>query len=165
MFRHKPKRLHRGDRVAHASLDDPKGWAKAGVVEEVIGEDAAGLVVARWEGETDLIGYDRREVIPLVGPEARLGPVVLYPRHLWAALRQPRGALAICVAVFGAIALNVLSSADHWHRSQTVDIGVVSIMAVIVVFGSLEWRLRRVAARAAQPSRPNQPARPKAPSA
>ena len=81
--------LHRGQKVAHRELDDPRGGAKQGVVEEAIGEEPA-LVVLETDGRRE--AYDSRELVPLTGIS---GPVILHPRHAWRLLRTSQARLAL----------------------------------------------------------------------
>ena len=81
-----------GSRVAHRALDGHSGGALAGVVEEVIGEDPALVVVKDPSGER--VAYDERELrrlhrVPLLSR----GPVILRPHHLWRLLTGRRRAV------------------------------------------------------------------------
>lgn len=77
-----------GDRIAHVGLDDPRGTAKVGVVRETVGSDPQ-LVVAEWEDEGAPVAFDARELqvlrrVPLLSR----GPILIYPHHLWNAIRS-----------------------------------------------------------------------------
>jgi hypothetical protein len=83
--------LRPGTPVVHRGLDDPEGVAKVGIVAERLEDAESGLVVARWRDEEGLLAFDERELEPLIAlPLVSRGPMLLYPRHLWAALRRGR---------------------------------------------------------------------------
>lgn len=91
----KTRRLKKGDRVAHLTLDNRDGTAKCGIVEDTVGDDEQTLVIGRFDDSPTPEAYDSREVEKLLTiPGLGRGPVLLYPRHLWRLLTRPfrRGA-------------------------------------------------------------------------
>lgn len=79
-----------GAPVIHRGLDDERGLAKSGRIEEKIGNDRSALVIAHWQDERGLVGFDNREVERLYNlPLISSGPLLLYPHHVWNLLRYP----------------------------------------------------------------------------
>ena len=66
--------LHPGQKVVHRNLDASNGLAKVGVVTETVGDE---LAIARWRDGDEEIGFDSRELQPLVNlPLLSRGPVL-----------------------------------------------------------------------------------------
>lgn len=81
-LRNKQPKWKVGQRVAHVQVDEPKGSARAGTVEEIIGDGSEALIAVRWSDDNSTEAYDARELVPLVGPGKR-GPVFLSVGHVW----------------------------------------------------------------------------------
>lgn len=80
-------KLRSGSIVAHRSLDENGGVAKHGRVEETVDGK---LVIAHFEDEPALVGFDSREVQRLIMfPGLSRGPIMLYGHHLWSVLKMP----------------------------------------------------------------------------
>lgn len=134
-------------RVAHATLDDPRGLAKTGVVQEEIGDDESGVVIADW-GEDGLVGYDRREMVPLLN-HSDSSPVILRPRHLWALLKTPFGAVSVLLALAVGLLLAYMRSVQHWDKTTVLGAGVGMLIVALVCLLFVEARMRRRAQREA----------------
>lgn len=132
---------HLGARVAHVTLDDPEGGARAGFVTEYVGDEETGIIVIRNpDGSSE--GYDRREIVPLVGlgSLSRGGPVLLYPHHLWALIKRPVGILSVFIAVLLAAALSTVSVSEQWSTQAVVLVGLGLIVLLMVLVMAASWR-------------------------
>jgi hypothetical protein len=88
-----------GTQVVHRSLDEPSGVPKHGRVAETVGD---ALVIAQFVDETNPVGYDKRELTPLIMiPFLSSGPLMLTPRHLWNVLKHNVLALTHRVTALG----------------------------------------------------------------
>lgn len=138
------KSLKKGARVAHNGLDNKDGAAKTGVVVEVIGDDESGLVVGRWDGEKELVAFDRREIVHLVGgAESNFGPVILKPRHMVAMFKRPRTLIALLVTMIIAIGINVVASVSALSATTTVGVGLGLILIFVLGYVVSEIRYRK----------------------
>ena len=122
----------KGTRVAHRELDDPDGGARQGIVEDVVGEEPA-LVVMRTGRSRE--AYDSRELVQLSGFP---GAVVLHPRHALLLLRTSWARLAF-VLDLALMALFVVAAFSwKWPLASLLLLGVVVVLVAWIALLILE---------------------------
>lgn len=133
-----PHAASRGRRVAHRSLDDPSlGTAKVGVATETFGDDLPRqLVAARFEDGKREEAFLREELVDLGPAGLSRGPVLLYPRHLRALMRQPLMAGAMLIALALGVVISVLAENVDWSL-PLVSLVVVPVAIAFLLFGRL----------------------------
>lgn len=134
-YQHQP---HPGEHVAHRSLDEGKGGAKTGVVEEYVGDKDSGIVIIQDDEGRE--GFDRRELVTLRGPQG--GPVILHMRHLKAIFYNRRSFLAFVLALVLVLGLVSLSVQHHLSTLDTILTGLAALVADIFLLFKLIQRCR-----------------------
>lgn len=147
----RPRPSARGHRVAHRHLDDPRlGTARVGVATETFDDDSKQLVAARFE---DVEGsheeaFLREELVDLGPAGLSRGPVLLYPRHLWALLRRPSMVAAMLLALALGVVISVVAENVNWSLVLVACVVVPVAIAFLLLGRLLESRVtRRVSAR------------------
>lgn len=129
----KKRRTGRGHRVMHRTLDDRNlGTAKTGIVTETVGDDTQELVIAKFDDGSGEEAFDRRELVDLGPAGLSRGPVLHYPRHLWALLRKPAVMISmlLTIAITSALCITVYGLA---LSAKTVLIVAVPLLAATVI--------------------------------
>lgn len=120
-----------GQRVAHRDVDSPKGGARVGRVEEVIGDEKGSLVVAQWEDDSRE-GYDDRELKPIVS-QSDDTPVILHLRHLRVVLKERRFSLATLIVLLVPFTLIILALTNVISTVEALVIGAVAVGIVFLL--------------------------------
>lgn len=136
-------KVSQGHRVAHRELDEKRGAAKSGVVEEVIGEEEPRLVVARFEDTDTHEAFDERELVDLGRAGLSEGPVILHPRHLLALARRRPVILSVLFVVAAVAAIAVISLVYEWSLQAELAAAAALIGLALFVIRRLQGQLGR----------------------
>lgn len=134
-------KVSQGHRVAHRELDEQVGAAKAGVVEEVIGEEEPRLVVARFEDTGAHEAFDERELVDLGAAPLSEGPVILRPRHLLALARRRPVVLAMLFVAVAAAAIGVISLVYDWSLQAELGVAAVLVGLALLIVRRLQGQV------------------------